>query len=289
MKPRPTAFPRETANGHPPDLIATDHNALIRWMNKDVQSAIDDSSIPALLLELAAPEASVRHEALIAVRKLAAQLRASSHAEKEQLWLLLRELLLVAGSLVDAGAPVPGFLVAFAAAGVGVQASPAHELYAKLNAFLLREVRWDVDKVPLLHGVLRGPPAGEAWYLEVEWMLDVLCVGARSVADVEVYWRRGVFQELMSLYASSYLPENLQAKILCLMFCTADAGGALLLVKRCAITGWIKAQLALRPTSPNASELRRLAGRLLEAGGRSSAGDANWDIYKELLVSVKDA
>jgi nucleolar pre-ribosomal-associated protein 1 len=64
-----------------------------------------------------------------------------------------------------------------------VLSDPLHFLYIKVNKFLNRAPRWDLAKLPSywVDKILLHPPDSDnAFYQEVEWLLDALTNGLRT-------------------------------------------------------------------------------------------------------------
>jgi hypothetical protein len=89
---------------------------------------------------------------------------------------------------------LPTVISVFAAKALVIQVNPTHFLYPKVNHFMNQGPKWDMDKVPLLHKILLDEPEQDGlFFLEVEWLLDILVEGLRSteVSRLQVFiiWR----------------------------------------------------------------------------------------------------
>ena len=79
--------------------------------------------------------------------------------------------------------PLPYFAGVIASRALLVVAEPLHFMYPKINRFLNKAPRWDIDKLPSywVHKILLHPPADDnAHYDEVGWLLEVLTDGLRT-------------------------------------------------------------------------------------------------------------
>lgn len=64
-----------------------------------------------------------------------------------------------------------------------VLSDPLHVLYTKVNKFLNRTPRWDLARLPSYwvdRILLNSPDDNDAFYQEVEWLLDTLTDGLRT-------------------------------------------------------------------------------------------------------------
>jgi nucleolar pre-ribosomal-associated protein 1 len=156
------------------------HSALHRWASKDVEEAIDAGNIGSLILELSSTELALRKEALSNLRHFALKVKTSAYSERNQIWLLIQELLETAQDVID-HEPLPSALSAFATRAILVLRDPLHLMYPKVNRFLQKAPNWDIDQVPLLRIILFQPPDNDIGrYNELEWLLDVLYDGLRT-------------------------------------------------------------------------------------------------------------
>ncbi|KAE8450452.1 hypothetical protein EG329_006527 [Mollisiaceae sp. DMI_Dod_QoI] len=227
-------------------MLNEDYSSLVKWTTKEVDEVIEDGHAKALIRLLSSEHLSVRKEALTNISKLAAKLKASSFEEKEQIWLLLSEVVETSKKTIDQD-PLPSFISAFASNAIEVLKDPLHALYGKMNKFLSKGPTWQVDKLPLMHKILdEKPTLDDAHYLEVSWLLTYLLNGLRSQADMAIYRRRLVFEKLLSLYNSRYLRATLRDKILRIVLkaSTIDGGGTTLITRFSTMT-WLQAQAAL--------------------------------------------
>jgi nucleolar pre-ribosomal-associated protein 1 len=259
---------------------ADDHKSLVKWTTKEVEEVIEDSYAAALIMLLSSEHLSVRKEAAINISKFAAKLKESDFGEKEQIWLLLSEVVETAKTVVDRG-PLPTVISAFASRAIAVLMDPLHCLYPKINKFLSQRPVWELSKIPLMHKILdEGPTHDEAHYAETSWLLTCILVGLRTEADMAMYHKRRVFEKLFSIYNNSYLAGGLRDKILKILFrATKVEGGSTTLITRFSSMTWLQAQVALGGGMP----LKVLMETILESCDKNKVG--KWS--KEAFGTVK--
>jgi nucleolar pre-ribosomal-associated protein 1 len=250
--------------------VATeDHGALVRWTAKDVEEVVEGGHLASLIMLLSSEHLHIRREASVNISKFAAKLKESIFEEKEQIWLLLCELVESAKKAIDEG-PLSTIVTTFASHAVKVLNDPLHCMYPKLNKFLSQGPTWELDKVPLLYKVLdESPSLDDAYYQEVSWLLTYMLAGLRSAQDMAVYRRRRVFEKLFSLWNSSYLAPGLRDRILRILYrATTIEGGSTTLITRFSTMTWLEAQVALGAGTP----LKVLLERILESPDKKRVG-----------------
>ncbi|KAG9241520.1 ribosome 60S biogenesis N-terminal-domain-containing protein [Calycina marina] len=225
---------------------AEDHSALTRWTNKDVDEVIEAGHAAALVRLLSSEHLSVRKEATTNLSKFSAKLKESMFEEKEQIWLLLAEVVETAKKVVDNG-PLPNLISAFASSAITVLNDPLHCLYPKINKFLSQGPTWELDKVPLMYKILdEAPSLDDAHYLETAWLLNYMLAGLQTSADMSIFRKRRIFEKLLSLYNNTYLASGLRDKILRILYkASAIEGASTTLITRSSIMTWLQAQIAL--------------------------------------------
>jgi nucleolar pre-ribosomal-associated protein 1 len=231
----------------PDSGIATeDRNSLIRWTTKEVDEVIEGGYAASLIMLLSSDVLSIRKEAATNISKFAVKLKESSFDEKDQIWLLLCELVETAKQVIDQQ-PLPTVIAAFASHALSVLNDPLHCVYPKINKFLTSGPTWTFDKIPLMFKILdESPSLDDAHYLEVGWLLTYMLAGLRTQADMAIYRKRHVFEKLFSVYNSTYLVPGLRDKILKIMFrAISIEGGSTTLITRFSAMTWLQAQVAL--------------------------------------------
>ncbi|KAG0652528.1 URB1 ribosome biogenesis 1 [Hyphodiscus hymeniophilus] len=262
-----------------------DHSSLVKWMSKEVDEVIDGGYAAALIMLLSSEHLSVRKEAATNIMKFAAKLKDSTFEEKEQIWLLLSEVVETARKTIDADA-LPTVIASFASHAVAVLNDPLHCLYPKINKFLSQGPTWELDKIPLMYKIMDDAPSlDDAYYLEIAWLLNYMLNGLRTATDMAIYRKRRVFEKFLSLYNNPYLAPGLRDKILKILFsATTVEGGSTTLITRFSTMTWLQAQVALGGGVP----LKVLMEEILESCDRrrvdkwsnGGANDAKVDTLK---------
>lgn len=247
------------------DTRAADSSSLVKWVNKDVEEVIEGGHAAALVMLLSSELLSVRKEAVTNISKFAAKLKDSAFEEKDQVWLLLSEVVETAKKCTDQE-PLPTVISAFASHAIPVLSDPLHRLYPKINNFLSQGPMWEADKIPLMYKILDEPPSfDDAYYQETNWLLTYLLAGLRSPADMAIYRKRRAFEKLLSIWNNAYLAPGVRDKILRLLFrATTIEGGSTTLITRFSAMTWIEAQVALG----TGMSLKALMERILESSDK---------------------
>ncbi|KIV99244.1 uncharacterized protein PV09_09106 [Verruconis gallopava] len=187
---------------------------LTRYRKKDLTTLIEDGDLSALILSLASSHLSIRVQALTALRATMTSLSASTHMDKDMLYLLLGELLETCADNDINEKPLAGIAVAFASKAVDVLKDPTHALYPKVNEFLNRGPVWRVRAMPAhwLEQVLLHPPGDNdtegAYWRETTWVLDWLFSGLLTNEDFDILRRNSVFEKLMALFFHPAINER---------------------------------------------------------------------------------
>ncbi|KAF2719095.1 hypothetical protein K431DRAFT_287122 [Polychaeton citri CBS 116435] len=231
----------------------TSHPELTRWINKDLDLAFDDDDIAPLILCLSSQDGSIRQQAYAQLRNLSKNVEASSMEEKQQLHLLIAELLETYESHTAAfgiAEPLPYLASTFAARALAIQLDPAHFLYAKVNHFLLRRPGWNIRSLPpyWIRETLLSTPSDNTnitsfYWKEVQWVLEWLVDGVRTLADAKILLRSGVLEKLMVLPGCEFegiSEKAVKEKVMEIVWRVAEVGieGADGLVKSCAGLSW---------------------------------------------------
>ena len=243
-----------------------DHSSLVKWISKEVDEVIERGYAAALIMLLCSEHLSVRKEAATNISKLAAKLRDSTFEEKEQIWLLLSEVVESARKVIDIGA-FPTTISSFASHAVAVLNDPLHCLYPKINKFLSQGPTWELDKIPLMNKIMDDAPSlDDAHYVEIAWLLDCMIAGLRTPTDMAIYRKRRAFERIFTLYNNPFLAPGLRDKIIrFLLRATMIEGGSTTLITRFSAMTWLHAQVA----GGGDVHLKVLMERILESCDRA--------------------
>ena len=221
------------------------HPELLRWAQKDLEIAIQDGDVDALILCLCSSQGDVRRQAHAQLRRLGTTIRSSAVEDKDQLYVLLGELLeSYEQQCVPNDRALPYLAGTFAARAVHVLTEPTHFLYPKLNRFLMRAPEWRINKLPnhwLGNTILSQRAEDDAYWKEVRWVLDWLSEGLQSPADLEIVRRGGVAERIMAVYSSPAASVKLvREKVMEILFrATCVEGGSDMLITRAGVLAWL--------------------------------------------------
>lgn len=264
-----------------------DNSALSKWATKEPDELVEEGYAASVISLLASEHISIRKEALTSISKMAVKINESTYEEKEQVWLLLSELVESCKPQVDAG-PVPNVIVAFARHALAVVKDPHSALYGKVNAFLIKGPSWKLDRLPLVYDILQeGPELDDTYYTELSWIFPYLLDGLLTEADMATYHNTKLFERLLSLMGSPYMRQNLRAQALKIIYrATCIKGGSTTLMTRFGIVSWLEAQSATHGVMPGGDVYKALLKRIWETAdqGRVEAWskDGMADVLKRI-------
>lgn len=240
-----------------------DNSALSKWATKEPDELVEEGYAASVISLLASEHISIRKEALTSVSKMAVKIHESTYEEKEQVWVLLSELVESCKAQVGAG-PVPNVIVAFARHALAVLKDPHSALYGKVNAFLIKGPTWKLDRLPLVYDILQeGPELDETYYTELSWIFPYLLDGLLTKADMATYHNTKLFERLLSLMGSPYMRHNLRAQSLKILYrATCIEGGSTTLMTRFGIVSWLEAQSAAHGAMPGGDVYNALLKRI---------------------------
>ncbi|KAI5868462.1 ribosome 60S biogenesis N-terminal-domain-containing protein [Durotheca rogersii] len=238
-------------------------SALSRWPSKTPDELVGEDYVSSLICLLSSAHVSIRKEALVAIAKVSAKIKDSTYENKEQVWLLLMELVESARGAIDDG-PLTNMMVAFACKAVEILADPLHCLYEKLNLFLTNGPVWGLDRIPLMQNILQeGPSEDGAYYSEVSWLLGFLLESLQAPADVQLFHKRKVFERLFSLSSNPFMGPSLRTQVLRIVYrATEIEGGSDTLITRFGAVNWLLAQGDAVPDGVERAVCRALVARL---------------------------
>ncbi|KAJ4412983.1 hypothetical protein N0V82_008622 [Gnomoniopsis sp. IMI 355080] len=242
-----------------------DNSALSKWASKEPDELVEEGYAASVISLLASEHISIRKEALISISKMAVKINESSYEEKEQVWVLLSELVESCKPQVDAG-PIPNTIVAFARHALAVLKDPHHALYGKINAFLMKGPTWKLDRLPLVYDILQeGPELDDTYYTELSWIIAYLLDGLLAEADMAMYHNTRLFERLLSLMGNPYMRHSLRLQSLKIIYrATCIGGGSTTLITRFGLISWLEAQSAAHGSLPGGDIYKALSKRIWE-------------------------
>lgn len=227
-----------------PPVESEDHPELFKWSKKDLGIALDDGDVSSLILCLSSQYPEIRSQALGQLQRLEEKIINSNVDDKDPIYILVGELIETYKHHCLSGHEAFPYLAScFATKALEVQMHPTHFIYPKINKYLNRGPDWRVNKLPsywVQNSVLSQPEDDDAYWKEVQWVLEWLVDGLRSATDVEVLRKGKVFEKIMSLHSSPGAGTQLKERILELLYrATFVEGGSSTLVTRTGVLGWL--------------------------------------------------
>ena len=261
---KPKEEPQAPALSFDPIPIERDNRTeLFRWAQKDIDLAIEDGDISALVLCLCSKHNDIRRQALTQINKVKLQLRPQQAIDPETIQDDHAHISLLLGELTETfelhylsrDKPLPYLAGTFASRALAIQAQPSHCLYAKLNHFLIRGAKWDVKRLPrywIEKTFLSEPEEDDSYWQEVQWVLDWLVDGLRTEIDLEIL-RKGdqkkdaakrpeIMEMVLALWASPAAGRNRSVKerIAELVYrASCVEGGSDVLITRSGVFSWL--------------------------------------------------
>lgn len=277
------------------------HTGLTRWRKKELGEAVEDGDIGELILCLCSEHGEIRKQAINNIRQLTATIKFSSQGEQsggdggssidfdlQQLYLLLGELLeSIDASGTEAFPYVGGVL---AARCTSILADPTHSLFSAVNKFLTASPAWDVSSLLRFfwHRIVASQPDDDTTYhKEVDWYLDYLMDSLRTPADMELFRRSNIFEQLLSHYGSRSCSTSAKDKIIKILLRATHVGGSTTLVTRCGLVAWI--QMMLDGHDARQSSLRVLAARVYETCDQEKVAAWSSDSLRQTIGGLAKA
>jgi len=226
-------------------IESPNHPEIFRWQQKDLDLAVEDGDLDALILCLCSEHTDIRHQARVQLSNLIAKLKTSDLEIKDQLHILLGELLETYEQHLTErpGLPLPYLVGTFASRTLHVLADPTHFMYPKINRYLMRSPQWRTGRLPgywMENTILSQPEQDDAYWNEVQWVADWLVDGLRTATDLDMLRRSSAFERVMGLYSSSAASDKLvRTKVLELVFRAAHVD-ANTLVTRTGCLKWLE-------------------------------------------------
>ena len=217
---------------------------LRRWQGMNADEALQDGILGSLALCLCSKYLEIRRQGLTALRSMRGKVQEESFDAKDQVDLLLGELIETASGVIDER-PLSYIGGSFALHALRVLAEPTHFIFSKINRYLLKDPSWNIRKLAdfwLGKTILEMPEEDNTYWKELIWVLDMLVDGVRTAEDVNVLRSRNVFERLLALGASPSAGQALRDRIAQLLFNAICAGGSTTLVTSCGLVSWLKIQ-----------------------------------------------
>ncbi len=241
------------------------HPGLTRWRRKELSEAIENGDIGELLLCLCSKHAEIRIQAINGIRQLMkviedrgstsvreANVGRTTTGQTHQVGSDLQQLYLLFGEILESVDPTgseafPYVGGVLAARCVRILADPTLSLFSTINKFLTLSPFWNVDHVLRYfwhHIVAREPSDPSSYHGQVEWYLNYLLDALRTPADMELFRRSNIFEQLLSHYGSRSCAGGAKDKIVRLLLRATHVGGSTTLITRCGLMAWIQTTLS---------------------------------------------
>ncbi|CAK7221156.1 hypothetical protein SCUCBS95973_004401 [Sporothrix curviconia] len=268
-----------------------DSSALSKWSTRPADELVEEGHATAVIGLLTSADSSVRRQALVNLTNMAARIRESTYDEKDQVWLLLSELVESAKAWMTdaetAGLPVPSHLVSFAMHALDVLRNPLHCLYAKVNTFLTAGPVWRPRAFPLVHDIVHNGPSEttDTYYAEISWLLVYLLDSLRTPADIDSFRSRRLFESLVSIASNPYMRASLRRQILRILCRVSEIeGGSTTLITRSGIVSWLTALNATTTSSRGAGQAKRSSTAAERVAGTKDGAEGQNDDEEEARV-----
>ena len=229
-----------------PPTESDDHPELFKWTKKDVDQALEDGDIDGLILCLCSEYPEIRIQARAQLQIFATKIRVSTLEDKDAIHLCIGEVTeTYEHHCLPESKALPYLAGTFATHTLQVLMQPTHCMYPKINKYLNKGPEWRIQKLPsywIENTILSQPEEDDSYWDEAQWVLNWLVDGLRSIADLEILRRAGVFEEIMSLSDSpgAEAHQEIQEKVLELLWRTTFVeGGSTTLVTRTGVLSWL--------------------------------------------------
>ncbi|KAK5135280.1 hypothetical protein LTR08_005383 [Meristemomyces frigidus] len=236
----PFTAPRSESNNHP---------ELVRWSQKDLSVAVEDGDVDALILCLCSAHSDVRRQAHAQLRTLLFTIPNSGLEDKDPIRMVVGELIETFEKQCTADdKPLPYLTGTFASQALHVLQEPTHYIYPKLNRYLIKSPEWRISRMPsywLQNTVHSRPEEDDAYWKEVQWVLDWLVDGLRTQSDLDILRRSDVFEQVTALYcspaAAGKAKKSTREKVVELLYrATCVEGGSGTMITRAGVLAWLE-------------------------------------------------
>lgn len=243
---------------------------LDQWSSSlDIELEVQTHRLPKLILCTSSPDEEIRLQAFQILQSIAYTIDTSATYEgKSQVYLLLGEMLETIRQY-GLSQPPPTLIPELTNTLLYVLVDPAHEMYGKVNKFLLHSPVWTprrtitywLEKILLREPDTDGP---QAFLVEVQWLLTWLLNSLRNELDMDLYRRSGLWERILSLYASPTLSKEAKVLILAMLWKGCEVpGGADMLWTRFGVYNWLESMLMV--DVENGQELRMVQRKMTES------------------------
>ncbi|KAF4551492.1 Ribosome 60S biogenesis N-terminal domain-containing protein [Elsinoe fawcettii] len=242
-----------------PDQESEKHPALTRYKRQDIEDIVQGEVLDDLMLCLCSIYPEIRRQGVTAIQDVMEKLEASTLESKDQIWLLLGDLIETAASSLEER-PLSYLAGSFATASHKVVVDPTHFMFPLINRYLLKDPYWEVRKIPdyfLRKALLETPGEDEKYWPQVEWILSFLLGGIKRAEDAMVFRHRNALERTLSLVHSPTVTTKATMLVLQIVHRLCTVGGSTTLITNAGIEAWLSGLTAL-PRGVSADTLEAL-------------------------------
>lgn len=237
----------------------TSLDGLTNWskpgFESELASPIASSRLARLITCLSSLNGKIRSQAQKTIQTVAEAMSASTYSEKDQVGLLLGEILETSRQHDIASdqtlCALPSIITQLSIFLLAILVDPSDKMYSKANRFVMRGPHWSPLTRVLPYWIdqtfFHEPESDEpfSWDFEVDRMLDLLIAGLRVPQDLDLYRKSSIFERIESLYFSPALAgrgrgEGMRKKILHVLHSALETpGGSDMLMTRVGQDAWL--------------------------------------------------
>lgn len=235
------------------------HPELSRYKRQDLGEIVQDGLLDSLMLCLCSEYPEIRRQGVSALQDMMSKLETSDAEYKDQLWLLIGDLLETTSSTIEDRA-LPYMAGALAVASRKVLIDPTHLLFPLVNKYLLKDPYWNVSKLPdyfLRKTLLETSGEDDPFWPQIEWVLAFLVDGMRTSEDVLPLRHRNALERILLLVHSPTVTAKVTSLVLQLVHRVCSVGSSTILTTTSGLETWL-AGLESLPRQISASSLEAL-------------------------------
>lgn len=215
---------------------------LVRYKKEEVTDLVHGEVLPKLFLSLCSSYPEIRKQGFAALEDVQNRVKESNADYKDQIWLLIIEVLETSRSTVDE-APLSYVAGCLATAALKVQLDAKHFMFRMINRFLLKDPYWHINKLPSYYlGKVLAPEKDEEenYWAKVEWVLTWLLDGLRRPADVKVLSSRNCFERILNIVTAPQTSPAAAGLVFQIVHRAMSVGGAPGLIMNAGLGAWIE-------------------------------------------------
>lgn len=262
------------------------HPELSRYKRLDLEEIVQDGLLDSLMLCLCSEYPEIRRQGVSALQDMMSRLETSDAEYKDQLWLLIGDLLETTASTIEDRA-LPYMAGSLAVASRKVLIDPTHLLFPLVNRYLLKDPYWNVSKLPdyfLRKTLLETSGEDDQFWPQIEWVLAFLVDGIRTSEDVLPLRHRNALERILLLVHSPTVTAKVTSLVLQLVHRVCSVGSSTILITNSGLDTWL-AGLESLPRQISASSLEALGGVVADTTEKGRTDQ--WKGTRGTLESLK--